>query len=901
MAEEGRPDPDALLQRVKSEEERARRAKLKVYLGFAPGVGKTYAMLLAARELSDASADLVVGWVDTHGRYDTAALLLGLEILPRRGVAYRGKTLEEFDLDAALARRPRILVLDELAHTNAPGSRHPKRWQDALELLDSGIEVHTTLNIQHVESLNDVVAQITGVRVRETVPDAVLDRADEIVLVDLQPEELLQRLREGKVYLGQQAVRAAEGFFQRGNLLALRELALRRAAERVDADMLAYRREHEIDTTWPAGDRILVCIGPAPASAHLVRAGRRMAGRLHAPWTAAWVERPGARPLSDTDRERLEAHLRLAESLGAEVARLVGARPAEALLDYARSHNVTRIVLGKPTHARWRDRLRGSLLDEVVRGSGEIEVHAIAGDGVSPEAERRPPPRSRGGWAGLLWTVVLVAGATGLAALGWGPLERVDVAMLYLLVIVLASVRWGRTASVVAAALSVSAYDFFFILPYHTFAVEDLRHVLTFAMMFLVGLLISSLTLRIQRQQQLVEAREARTATLYALSRELGRALDGGDVARILAEHVAEVFRAGVVVLLGGAAGELRPAGQAGALTLDAPELGVARWALEHQREAGRGTDTLPGARVRCEPIRSADRPLGVLAVALPEGAPLGGDERHLLEALVGQGALALERAALGAEARRAVVRARAEELRSSLLSAVSHDLRTPLAAVTAAASALRDAKFVTDAAQRADLVETIWEEAERLERLVANLLDMTRLESGGVEPNREWVPLEEIVGAVLVRLEARLAGREVHTELPAELPLVSVDPVLLEQLLLNLLENAVKYTPAGSPIEIRGAVRDRRVELEVADRGPGLPAGAEAVVFEKFYRGEHIGVPGVGLGLAIARAIAHAHGGTLEAENRPGGGALFRLSLPLLPGAATLAAAPVADPEDGP
>jgi len=880
---DSRPDPDALLRQIQSEEERARRGRLKIWLGFAPGVGKTYAMLEDARELHSDGADVVVGWVDTHGRYDTAALLLGLEILPRRTVPYRGRNLEEFDLDAALARKPAVLLLDELAHTNAAGGRHPKRWQDALELLDAGIEVHTTLNVQHVESLNDVVAQITSVRVRETVPDAIVDRADEIVLVDLDPEDLLQRLREGKVYLGEQKERAARGFFHRGNLLALRELALRRAAERVDADVLAWRREHRIATPWPTGERILVCVGSAPASARLVRATRRMAAGLRAPWFAAWVERPGTTPLSRADRERLEAHLRLVESLGGTVVRLEGMAPADAILAWAREHNVTRIVIGKPTHSRWRDRLRGSLLGEIVRGSGEIDVHVISGDELEEAAAKAVEPRAEGvAWGEYASAAALVALATAIGIAAGLLLAPPDVAMLYLLGIMLTAVRAGRGPSVFAAALSTAAYDFFFVPPYLTFAVSDSRHLLTFAVMFAVGIVISALARRIRRQEQAARGREERSTTLYALARDLGAALDEHEAARAITRHAAEVFGCGAALLVRAPDRALTPAAVVGEVPLDGSQLGVARWAFEHERAAGVGTDTLPGARVRCEPLLSGPRVLGVLVLAARAEQAWRADDRHFLDAFVRQGALAIERARLGEEAKAAALRARAEELRSSLLSAVSHDLRTPLAAITGAASALRDETAGLGAAERAELLDTIAEEADRLERLLGNLLDMTRLESRGVELRREWVPIEEIVGAALTRLENLLEGRQVQTSLPEDLPLVAADPLLLEQLIINLVENALKYTPPESPIEIEAAAREGRLELVVADRGPGLARGEETRVFEKFFRGAHRGMPGVGLGLAICRAIAEAHGGSLEAENRAGGGALFRLVLPL-------------------
>jgi two-component system sensor histidine kinase KdpD len=887
MQEPGdRPDPDALLRRIQAEEERESRARLEIWLGFAPGVGKTYAMLDDARELHDAGRDVVVGWVDTHGRYDTAALLLGLEILPRRLVPYRDRMLEEFDLDGALTRKPQVLILDELAHSNASGSRHAKRWQDVQELLDAGVEVHTTLNVQHVESLNDVVAQITGVRVRETVPDAIVDRADEITLVDLPPEELLERLREGKVYLGEHKERAARGFFRRGNLLALRELALRRAAERVDADVLAWRREHEVATTWPVGERILVCVGPAPASARLVRAARRMAAGLRAPWVAAWVERPGTTPLSKEDRERLDAHLRLAESLGATVVRLISPRPSEAILTWAREHNVTRIVIGKPTHSRWWDVLRGSLLEEIVRGSGEIDVHVISGDPTEETPARGEEVgeagRERARWTDYVAAAALAGVGTAMGLLAWRALEPPDLAMLYLLVIMIAAVRWGQGPSTLAAALSVAAYDFFFVPPYLTFAVADLRHALTFAMMFVTGLVISRLALRIRRQERAAVDREERTATLYALARDLGAAVDEQGAARALAQHAARALGCGAAVLLPDAHGALALAARSGEVTLDSQRMGVARFCFEHEQPAGSGTDTLPGAGVRCEPLRAGTRAAGVLVLEAPAQRRFTHELRELVDAFARQGALAIERAVLAEEAKAAAVRARTEELRSSLLSAVSHDLRTPLAAITGAATALRDEAAGTPVDQRAELLDTIVEEARRLERLVVNLLDMTRFESGTVEPSRDWVPLEELVGAALVRLEGPLAGREIHTDLPADLPLVFVDPLLIEQLLINLLDNAARYTPPGSPIEIRAAVREGRLELEVADRGAGLPPGEESRVFEKFYRGPHAVRTGAGLGLAICRAIAAVHRGVLIAENREGGGALFRLALPL-------------------
>jgi two-component system sensor histidine kinase KdpD len=881
-----RPDPDALLRRVQEEEAQASNAKLKIFFGFAPGVGKTYRMLQVARDLvAEQKLDVVVGLVETHRRWETAAMLLGLELLPRRKVEYRGRTLEEFDLDAALVRRPALLLLDELAHSNAPGSRHTKRWQDVLELLDAGIDVFTTVNVQHVESLNDVVAQNTRIQVRETIPDSMLDRADEIELVDIAPEELLARLREGKVYLPEQAQRAAQHFFQRGNLLALRELALRRTAQHVDEEVREYREQHGVVTTWPAGERILVCVGAAPSSARLIRAGCRMAAGLRAPWEAVYVDAAAIGGLSAADHERLESHLNLAESLGATVVRLSGAQVPSAILTHARKHNVTRIVVGKPTHSRLRDRLRGSLLDALVRGSGDIDIHVISGDtddGRSPAPAGRRPVRSPPGAAYPL-AAGLIAITTGLGVLLQALAPVPDVEVLYLLAIMITAMRFGRGPALVAAAIAVAAYDFFFVPPYLTFAVADARYLLTFAMMFLVGILLSELTARIRRQEHDAIGREERTGALYALSRDLSTAQSPSAVADVVAQHVSRVFAAPAFVLRPGEGDLLEPAAaRPDGAALDARENGVAKWTFEHGRPAGLGTDTLPGSRTVCVPLQVSGRPVGVIALQPVSGQPLDSDQRAFLAAFARQAGLALERARLVEENRNAVLRARTEEMRSSLLSAVSHDLRTPLAAITGAASSLAGDEGLASEV-RDDLVATIREEADRLEHLVSNLLDMTRLEAGALPLRREWVPLEELVGAALTRLEPLLGTRPVEVRLPRELPLLSVDPVLFAQVFVNLLENASKYTPAAAPIEISARVEPDAVVVELSDRGPGLPAGSEEKIFDKFFRGAHTGIGGVGLGLAICRGIVQAHDGTIAAANRPGGGATFRIRLPRL------------------
>ncbi|HEX2870461.1 MAG TPA: sensor histidine kinase KdpD [Polyangiaceae bacterium] len=878
-----RPDPDALLRRVQEADARAKRGKLKIFFGFAPGVGKTYRMLQVARDLvTDQHLDVVVGLVEAHRRTETARLLLGLELLARRKVEYHGHTLDEFDLDAALARKPKLLLVDELAHTNADGSRHAKRWQDVEELLGAGIDVFTTMNVQHVESLNDVVAQITGVQVRETVPDSVLDRADAIELVDIAPEELLERLREGKVYLADEATRAAQHFFQRGNLLALRELALRRTAQHVDEDVLQYREEHGVSVPWPAGERILVCVGPAPSSGRLIRAAARMAAGLRCPWVASYVEPATARPMNEAARQQLEAHLRLAEVLGGAVTRLSGPSISAALLEYAGRHNVTRLIIGKPTHSRFWDMLRGSLVDDVVRGSGNVDVHVISGDGAGDAPPRHgASPSERARARHYVSATLLIAATLGLA-LGLRQLTHLpDLEMLFLLAVMVAAVWFGRGPSLLAAALGVASYDFCFVPPFYTFSVADQRYFLTFGMMFAVSFAMSELAGRLRRQQRDAQAREQRTAVLYALTRDLASLHEPARIAGIAARHAADIFSAKALVLGVSPNGDLHELGASpeGA-ELDPKARGVAQWCHEHEALAGLGTDTLPGAAALCAPLKAAQSRLGVLALVPRDGSGLRADQRSFLDVLCRQVAAALERARLAEEAKQAALRARTEEMRSSLLSAVSHDLRTPLASITGAATSLRDDTNLS-AETRGELVESIVGEAERLERLVANLLDMTRLESGGIALRRDWVPLDEMIGSALTRLESRLGARQVTVSIAAEVPLLNVDPVLLEQVFVNLLENADKYTPAGSPLEVAAHSDGQRVEISIVDRGPGLPAGAEARIFEKFYRGPHSGTSGAGLGLAICKGIVQAHGGSIRAETRASGGAAFHISLP--------------------
>ena len=880
---EHQPDPEALLARVKEEEGRARRGKLKVFFGAAAGVGKTYAMLQAAREQRADGVDVVVGCVETHTRVETEALLDGLEILPRRALEYRGTILPEFDLDAALQRRPAVILVDELAHTNAPGSRHARRWQDVVELLDAGIDVDTTMNVQHIESLNDVVAKITGVVMRETVPDSVFEQADEVELTDLPPDDLLQRFRDGKVSLPAQAGEAAEQFFRKGNLIALRELALRRTADRVDAQMRVYRREHAIDKVWPTAERVLVCVGPAPWATRLVRAAKRMADQIGAEWIAAYVETPAQLRLPAEARDSVIQTLRLAEQLGGQTITLSGETMSDAILAYARDRNVSKIVVGKPTRTRWQRLLMGSIVDALVQGSGDVDVYVITGsrEDVAPPApvDRR---RLATDWRAYGLAVAVVAAATGVAWLLFPFSDRSNLVMVYLLGIIAVAMRTGRGPSLLASFLSVAAFDVFFVPPYLTFAVSDVRHLLTFVVMLVVGFVISGLTVRTRVQAEAALHREQRTAALYAMSRELASTRGVDELLTIAVRHVAEVFHSPIVILTPGRDGSL-VSWVGGQFDVDANDLGVGRWVFEHGQPAGLGTATLPGASALYVPLLASTGPVGVLGLRPPDRHTMDAPERlHQLETFAAQTALALERARLAEAGQAAQVRIETERLRNSLLSSVSHDLRTPLAAITGAVSTILEDGARVDDRTRQELLESVRDEAERLNRLVQNLLEMTRLESGALPLHREWHPLEEIVGAALSRLGKRLAGRRVSTRVPGDLPLVAIDDVLIEQVLGNLLDNALKYTPAGTPIDIIATAGDRNVTVEVADHGPGLPLGKEERVFEKFYRVDPVGARGAGLGLAIARGIVQAHGGRLWAQNLPGSGVAFLFTLPL-------------------
>lgn len=858
------------------------RGRLTIFAGAAPGVGKTWAMLSAAREEA-ARRSVLVGVVEFHGRSEAESLLAGLEVLPPRPGSFRDAGLRELDLDAALARRPSLLVVDTLAHGNAPGGRHPKRWQDVRELLDAGIDVFTALDVQELEGLGDVVFRIAGAVPDETVPDALFDSADEVRVVDLAPERLLERWREGKVRFRGSPERGA-ALFREGSLIALRALFLRRMAERVDAQMQDYRRGQGVEQAWAASDRILVCVSPSPYSDQLVRAASRMARSLHVPWFAVHVETPQSARRTDADRVRLAAHLRLAERLGAETGVVHGERTSDALLGFARERGVTKIIVGKPRNVRLRDRFRGSFIEEIIRGSGDIDVYATSGDsGEEPSRVSGAARRREGAWP-YLASAGIAAFVSGLNWVVFGHENATDVGMVFLLGVVVAALRLGFGPSLFAALLSAASFVFFFTPPYFTFVMSEFTHVVTFIVMCLVAIVISDLGRRVRDQAEAARERERRTGVLYSVSRELARTAGVEALVQVAAGQIREVFSAHVVVYGPGAGDDLAllyrttPGREPGPA-----EAAIVRWVFANTRDAGLGTDTLPGSHWLFVPLVGPGGGQGVLGLQPADPRLVESpDQRRVLDALATQVATALERARLADENERRRVESERERLRNVLLSSVSHDLRTPLAAIKGSASALRRAPYRIADPEAMELISAIEDEADRLARRVRDLLDMMRLESGEVRLDREWQPLEEAVGAALNRLEAALGGREVVTRLPADLPLVRIDGQAIEQVLLNLIENALKYSGPGSPIEIAATVQGGDIVVEVADRGPGIPPGQEERLFEKFFRVDDRGrAGGVGLGLAVCRAFVELHGGHIVAANRPDGGATFRFSLP--------------------
>jgi len=889
---EQRPSPEALLAEARREE-RGNSGRLKIFVGAAPGVGKTYEMLQAARAKLKEGVDVVVGVVETHGRKETEVLLEGFEILPRKPTIYVNRVLSEFDLDAALKRRAALILVDELAHTNIPGSRHPKRYQDVEELLDAGIDVYTTLNIQHIESLNDVVAQITRVRVRETVPDSILDRADAIELVDLTPDDLIQRLKEGKVYVPKQAERALKNYFSPANLTALRELALRRTAERVDEQLLEHMRARAISGPWAAGERVLVCVSEDPRAAGLVRYAKRLSDRLRAPWTAVCIETKRSQQLTEEERDRIAQTMRLAERLGGEAITVpaTGRRIADDIVSYAHKNNVTQIVIGKSQRSRWFEIVNGSVVHDLVRRAGNISVHVIAGEALAAESSSAKlvaaPVGATRHFDPIPYVIAVLA---VIAALGIGELVQrfglESVNLIFLTAIVGVAVRYGLWPSLLATCIAALAYNFFFLAPIYSFAISDPNNIAAFLLFTVVAVVVSNLGARGWSNTVSAQERVRSIESLYAFSRKLAGAGTLDDVMWATAYQIASMLKVRVVLLLPENGSVALKAGYPPEDTLDEADLAAAKWAWENNRPAGRDSDTLPGAKWLFLPMRTGRGPVGILGITRDApGLLLRAEHKRLLGALTDQGALAIERVHLVEDIDRVRRTAETERLRAALLTSISHDLRTPLAAVLGAAGALRDLSKSLREDAKEDLLSTIIDESERLNRFIANLLDMTKLESGAIVPNTALHDVGEIVGTALERAGKILAHHRVDVEIAADLPMVSVDAVLFEQMLFNLLDNAAKYAPPATTISVRSWQERDRVRVQVLDEGDGIPPGDLERIFDKFYRvhkGDHVRA-GTGLGLAISRGFVEAMHGTITAANRMDrSGAVFTIDLPI-------------------
>ena len=883
MNDGGRPNPDALLAAIQSEAAREKRGHLKVFLGMCAGVGKTYAMLEAARHEQAAGKDVLIAYLETHGRKETDALAEGLPAAPRRQVEYRGVSLSDMDLDAVLARRPRLALVDEFAHTNAPDSRHPKRYQDVAELLDAGIDVFTTLNVQHIESRAEAVRQITGVAVQETVPDTALAGA-ELELVDLPPDELRERLAAGKVYLPAYAAAASERFFRSGNLAALRELALRFTAERVGQDVRDYRIAHGVGDPWKSGQRLLVAVSPSPTSASLVRWTRRLAGELHASWVALYVEPPQA--ISQEDQTRLSRHLALARELGAEIITTTDNDIVHAILRIAREQNATQIVVGKPAGWRTLDLLRGgSMLNRLIGQSGRIDVHAVAPEGESNVRQSVRPvsmlPSRKGGYA-IAAAVVAAVTVLNLVLQRW--IGREPITLVYLTTVMVLAMYTDRGPTLAAATATALLWDYFFTEPLYSFKIAHGADVTMFATYLIVATVMGQLASRLRAQQTAERQREHRATALYLLTRELAAASDLAQLLAVVIRHVDDAFGADVALCLPDESAE------AGAVPLtpyfastwemSEKELNVAAWAFQHRQSAGRGTDSLALSQGLHLPLNAGERAVGTLSLRFHDDTPLAPAQRDLLDAFVRQIALVLDRQRLTDAEVEAKLLAESERLGTTLLNSVSHELRTPLAAITSAASNLRSAGPLNPVQQ--SLTGELDEAAERLNRLVGNLLDVSRLEAGHLRPTADWHDLGDIARAALKNVGNALAGHTVKMSLPPDLPPVKLDAALMAQVFSNLLANAARHTPPGTTVEISARQRPGQLVIEVADNGPGLPPGDPNRLFDRFQRGPNPVAGGTGLGLSLVKGFTEAQGGQAAAANRPGGGALFTLTLPL-------------------
>lgn len=855
--------------------------RLKIYLGMASGVGKTYTMLSDALIEKKRGVEIIVGYIEPHGREETESLAANFEIILPKKFNYQGIEVKEFDLDAALTRQPKIILVDELAHTNITGSRHVKRWQDIEELLKAGISVHTTLNVQHIESLRDVIAKTTSIVVKETVPDSIIAQADEIELVDISPEELIQRIKDGKVYISEKIDQALTNFFKQKNLIALRELVLRYTAERVDAQMRQYQGENLSDHIELASNRIMVCVGPTLFAQHLVRSAKRLAISLHSSLIAVCILNPRYAYFSREQQEQVNQALQLAEKLGAEVIMQSAVDIPSEIIRIAREKNVSTVIVGKPIKPRWRDLIFPSLVNEIIRQSGEIDVLVVTYN--EDRAQRIPiaDKSIRFSYQSVFKTGLITLFVTGICELMRPWFDLSNLIMIYLASVAWVASRYGRTEAITASILSVLAFDFFFVPPRLTFAVNDAQYIFTFVVMAVIGLLISSLTLRIKAQAQIVNDRERRTTALYNLTRQLGTAISCEEVVKISINYLNMIFQKDVACMFAKDDGTLIEEGHSrSGFEKDTHEKGVIQWVYSMGTEAGAGTDTLPASKGFYLPLKSSRESVGVLGMQL-EQQLMDLDQQNLLRAFAVQIATAFERIAAEENSKETTLIIEQEKLKTSLLSSVSHDLRTPLASIAGAASVLRDNDKLTPNTRK-DLADTICEQADRLTRMTRNVLDITKLGSGVVEPHYDWYALEEIVASAVEQTSSLLGPREIKIDIPAEFPLLKVDGVLLEQLFVNLLENISRYTLVTSRVWINVRIVRNTVEIFVEDDGPGLPLGEEERIFERLYRPLGTKEGGFGLGLSICKAIAKLNGGDITSANRSGGGAKFIITLPI-------------------
>jgi two-component system sensor histidine kinase KdpD len=880
---ERRPDPDKMLARMR-EEEVKHRGKLKIYLGAAPGVGKTHTMLQDAIEKREHGLDVIAGIVESHGRKEIDAMLHKVDILPRRIVEYHNKPLLEFDLDAALKRAPSLLLIDEMAHTNVPGLRHAKRWQDIKELLDRGIDVYTTLNVQHIESLNDVVTQISGIKVRETVPDSLIEMADTIELVDLSPDDLLRRLQDGKVYIPAQAQLATQHFFRKGNLTALRELALRFTAERVDAQVLSQRRGQGVEQTWPTRERLLVCVGFHPRSMKVIRRARRMAVALHAEWIVVHVESPRVK-LNEQQRADAIQNLRLAEKLGAETRILNGLDISKEIINFAREKNVSKIVIGKQARARWKDSLFGSLVNDIVNKSGDIDVFIIRGNETDvPVSKNISLKNEKIPWKKYGIAFVAIVIATGLN-LVIAPYAGVANLVLIFILAVLAVAMLGEMGPAIFASIfSAVLFTFLFTPSNNYFDMGDFKYIFTLVLMSLVGTLISNLTILNSKQAEIAHLGEQRTASLHALTRQLATARGMDKLLEVAMRYIADVFDSDVQTLLTENGLLSIRAGMPRKKVLNPKDQGVAQWVYDLGQIAGLGTDTLPFSDAVYVPLLGSQGPMGVIKITPRDAEQLLIPEQlHLLEACVNQLALALEVDRLQERAKESQIAIETERLRAALFNSLSHELQNPLAVIVRMLDTFSDTHQTPDPQLTRELVDDISQEAERLNKLISNLLQITQLQEGKIKLSKQPHALQEVIAKAMQRIDKKLNGKPCKIQLPNNLPLVSFDEVLIEQVLVNLLENAIIYTPLDTSIEISASVAEDDIMISVADRGAGLMMEDVSKVFEEFYRGETPGHEGgAGLGLSVCQSIIKAHGGRIWAENRWNGGAIFYFVLPL-------------------